>query len=52
MKPNFTLNFGLGYDLETGLFYSNMHLPQYLSPILEGQTGGVPYGLGANPGEH
>ncbi len=47
VKPNFTLNFGLGYDLETGLFYSNMHLPQYLSPILEGQTGGVPYGLGA-----
>lgn len=47
VTPSFTLNFGLGYDLETGLFYSNLPLPQYLAPILEGQTGGVPYGLGA-----
>jgi len=47
VKPSFTLNFGLGYDLETGLFYSNLRLPQYLAPILEGQTGGVPSGLGA-----
>jgi hypothetical protein len=47
VRPNFTLNFGLGYDLETGLFYSNLKLPQFLAPILAGQTGGVPYGLGA-----
>ena len=33
--------------VETGLFYNNLPLPQYLAPILEGQTGGAPYGLGA-----
>jgi hypothetical protein len=49
VRPNFTLNYGLGYDLETGLFYSNLPLPQYLAPILEGQTNGVPYGLNATP---
>lgn len=42
-----TINYGLGYEVETGLFYSNINLPQYLAPILEGQTGGVAYGLGA-----
>ena len=47
VRPNLTVNFGIGYDLETGLFYSNLPLPQYLSPILQGQTGGVPSGLGA-----
>jgi hypothetical protein len=47
IRPNLTLNYGLAYDLETGLFYSNLALPQYLAPILEGQTGGVPTGLGA-----
>ncbi|HTS76670.1 MAG TPA: carboxypeptidase-like regulatory domain-containing protein [Bryobacteraceae bacterium] len=47
VTPSFTLNYSLGYDLETGLFYSNLNLPQYLAPILEGQTGGAPYGLGA-----
>ena len=47
IRPNFTLNYGLGYDLETGLFYSNLPLPNYLAPILEGQTNGVPYGLNA-----
>ena len=46
-KPNLTINFGLGYNIETGLFPSNIPLPKYLAPILEGQTGGVPYGLGA-----
>ncbi len=46
-RDNLTINFGLAYDLETGLFYSNLPLPQYLAPILEGQTGGAPYGLGA-----
>lgn len=49
IKPSFTLNYALGYELETGLFYGNLPLPQYLSPILEGQTGGVPYGLSPTP---
>lgn len=47
IKPNLTVNYGLGYELETGLFYSNLNLPQFLAPIFEGETGGVPYGLGA-----
>ena len=47
VKPNLTINAGLGWDLETGIFYSNIPLPSYLAPILEGQTGGLPYGLGA-----
>ena len=46
-QPNLTVNYALGYELETGLFYWNLPLPQYLAPILEGQTGGAPYGLGA-----
>lgn len=45
VKPNFTVNLGLGYDLETGLFYSNLPLPQYLAPIVNSQT--IPTGLGA-----
>jgi len=47
VTPNLTVNYALGYELETGLFYNNLNLPQYLAPILEGQTGGAPYGLGA-----
>ncbi len=47
VTPSLTINAALGYDVETGLFYSNLAIPQYLAPILEGQTGGVPYGLGA-----
>ena len=47
VKDSLTVNFGVGYDVETGIFYSNIPRPQYLAPILEGQTGGVPYGLGA-----
>ncbi|HML18778.1 MAG TPA: carboxypeptidase regulatory-like domain-containing protein [Bryobacteraceae bacterium] len=47
VTSNLTINAALGYDYESGLFYSNLALPQYLAPILEGQTGGVPYGLGA-----
>ncbi|HYL35705.1 MAG TPA: carboxypeptidase-like regulatory domain-containing protein [Bryobacteraceae bacterium] len=47
VRSNLTVNYGLGYDLETGLFYSDIPLPHYLAPILQGQTGGVPYGLGA-----
>ncbi len=41
-----TVNFGLGYDLETGLFSSNLPLPQYLAPIVNGQNGGVASGVG------
>ncbi len=47
VKENLTVNYGLGYEVETGLFYSNLALPQFLAPILENQTDGVPYGLGA-----
>jgi hypothetical protein len=47
VRDNLTINMAVGYDVETGLFYSNIARPQYLAPILEGQTGGVPYGLGA-----
>ena len=46
VKSNFTLNYGLGYDLETGLFSTFFKRPQYLAPILNGQTGGVPRGRG------
>lgn len=49
VTSNLTVNYALGYELETGLFYSNLNLPQYLSPILEGQTGGVAYGLSPTP---
>src|SRR5262249_20102309 len=49
VRPNVTLNFGLGYDLETGLFSTHFKRPQYLAPILLGQTGGVPSGLGGTP---
>ena len=52
VKSNFTLNYGLGYDLETGLFSTFFKRPQYLSPILNGQTGGVPPGLGGTPSRH
>ena len=45
VKSNLTINLGLGYDLETGLFYSNLPLPQYLAPIVHSQT--VATGLGA-----
>ncbi len=48
-RDNLTVNFGLGWEVETGLFYSNIPLPQYLAPILAGQTGGVASGLGATP---
>jgi carboxypeptidase family protein len=49
VRPDLTLNFGLGYDLETGLFSTFFQRPQYLAPILQGQTGGVPSGLGGTP---
>ncbi len=49
IREGLTVNYGLGYEVETGLFYSNLALPQYLAPILEGQTDGVAYGLGATP---
>jgi hypothetical protein len=44
--PSVTVNFGLAYNIETGLFPSNMPLPQYLAPILNGQNGGAPSGVG------
>ena len=52
IRPDLTLNFGLGYALETGLFSTFFKRPQYLAPILEGQTGGVPGGLGGTPNRY
>jgi len=52
VSPSLTVNFGLGYDLETGLFSTFFKRPQYLAPILNGQTGGVPRGLGGTPTRH
>jgi hypothetical protein len=49
IREDLTLHFGLGYDLETGLFSTFFKRPQYLAPILMGQTGGVPSGLGGTP---
>lgn len=34
VRPNFTLNYGIGYDLETGLFNPTIPKPAYLAPIL------------------
>jgi hypothetical protein len=45
LRPNLTINLGLGYDLETGLFYGNLPLPQYLAPIVNSST--IPTGLSA-----
>jgi hypothetical protein len=50
IRPSFTLNLGLGYDLETGLFYGNIPLPQYLAPIVDHST--IPTGLGATQPNH
>ena len=47
VTQSLTVNYGLGYSLETGLFSPNLTRPAYLSPILNSQTGGVPTGLGA-----
>jgi Carboxypeptidase regulatory-like domain len=51
VTTSLTLNFGLGYDLETGLFSTFFKRPQYLAPILQGQTGGLPSGLGGTPSQ-
>jgi hypothetical protein len=47
LKPNLTVNMGLRWARESGLFNSDLPRPAYLSPILLGQTGGVEPGLGA-----
>ena len=49
VSSSFTLNFGVGYDYESGLFSTFFKRPQYLAPILLGQTGGVEPGLGGTP---
>src|SRR5581483_6393883 len=33
IRPNFTLNYGLAWEYETGLFNSDLKFPQYLAPI-------------------
>ena len=45
VNQSLTVNYGLGYNVETGLFPSNLPIPQFLAPILNGQTGGVASGL-------
>lgn len=47
VSQNLTVNAGLSYNVETGLFSSNLAIPQYLAPIFNGQNGGVPSGLTA-----
>ena len=47
ISQNLTVNAGLSYNLETGLFSSNLPIPQYLAPIFNGQNGGVASGLTA-----
>jgi hypothetical protein len=47
VSSSLTVNYGLGYNIETGLFPSNLPIPQFLAPILNGQTGGVASGLTA-----
>jgi hypothetical protein len=34
VKPNFTLNYGLAWNAQTGFYPSGVPLPQYLAPIL------------------
>ena len=34
IKSNLTLNYGLGYDRESGLWYTNLPYPQFLAPII------------------
>ncbi len=34
IKSNLTLNYGLGYDLESNLWYTNLPYPAFLSPFI------------------
>ena len=34
IRPNLTLNVGLGYDRESGLWYTDLPYPQFLAPII------------------
>ena len=52
VSQNLTVNFGLSYSLETGLFSSNLPIPQYLGPIFNGQNGGAASGLTATQPNH
>jgi hypothetical protein len=38
VRPNFTLSLGLAYSYETNLFHHDLNYPQYLAPLLGGQT--------------
>ena len=49
VRPDLTVDLGLSYAYESGLFSPFLTRPQFLAPILNGQTGGVPSGLGATP---
>src|SRR5262245_59501898 len=34
VRPGFTLNYGLGWSFENNVFYDDLDLPRYLSPLL------------------
>jgi hypothetical protein len=42
VRPNLTLNAGLGYILETNLWYNNLPYPQFLAPIIGQAAVGKP----------
>lgn len=39
VRPGFTLNYGLGWSFETNVFYDDLGLPQYLTPLLGANLG-------------
>ncbi|HTS74921.1 MAG TPA: carboxypeptidase regulatory-like domain-containing protein [Bryobacteraceae bacterium] len=39
IKPNFTLNYGLAWNAQTGFYPQGVNLPQYLEPILGSNLG-------------
>jgi Carboxypeptidase regulatory-like domain len=40
IRPGFTLNYGLGWSFENNVFYDDLDLPQYLTPLLGNKLGG------------
>jgi hypothetical protein len=42
IRPNLTLNYGLGYDRESGLWYTDLNYPQFLAPIVGQSAVGKP----------
>jgi hypothetical protein len=40
VRPGFTLNYGLGWSFENNVFYDDIDLPRYLSPLLGNKLDG------------